>query len=88
MWKMNDIVEIKYLKDYIYHIVFDNNLEGDIDFTEFLEMGPVFKPLSDLNFFSKATIDGGTICWQNGADIAPERLYEKLESGSGIRRTA
>lgn len=82
MWELNDVVEIQYRHDYVYHLVFDDGLEGDVDFAEYVGTGPVFEPLKNLAFFRQARIEGGTISWPNGADIAPETLYEKLETAN------
>ncbi|WP_293752599.1 DUF2442 domain-containing protein [uncultured Paraglaciecola sp.] len=84
MWDMNDVIQIHYQKDYVFHVEFDDGIEGDIDFSGYLEKGPIFLPLKDKSFFKDAIIESGTISWSNGADIAPETLYNKIQNNGSL----
>jgi hypothetical protein len=75
---MPRVIDAKYLHDYFIHIVFSNGKEGNIDLRPYIGQG-VFEPLLNTAYFKKLFVDGWTISWPNGADIAPETLYELTE---------
>lgn len=63
-----------YRGDFRIHLRFGDGLEKTVDFRGWLE-GPVFVPLLDPAEFRRFRIEGGTVAWPNGADIAPETLH-------------
>jgi hypothetical protein len=40
----------------------------------------VFEPLKDPAYFARFFVEGGTVTWPNGADIAPETLHERTKA--------
>ena len=75
------IIDVIYISDYKVWLRFDDGKEGEIDLKDEL-WGEVFEPLKDLSIFEKVRLDRelGTICWENGADFAPEFLYDNLKT--------
>jgi hypothetical protein len=69
------VVQAEHRGGFRIHVVFNDASENTIDFEPFLE-GPMFEPLRDSQYFQRFFVDGGTVVWPNGADIAPETLYE------------
>ncbi|MGH9418689.1 MAG: DUF2442 domain-containing protein [Thermoanaerobaculia bacterium] len=74
---MPDVIQVRYLRDYVVWIQFANGIEGEVDISRSFK-GPIFDPLRDREFFKRVQVspDLGTIVWPNGADVAPETLYE------------
>jgi len=72
--------EAKYLHDYVIWLRFNDSAEGEIDLKDELE-GEVFGPLIDINAFKSFRVDPDlqTIVWENGADLAPEFLYDNMK---------
>ena len=66
---------------YAIHLTFSDGLEAVVDFGRWIT-GPVFEPLKNPGYFRRFFIDGGTISWPSGADIAPETLYEAAKSSA------
>jgi hypothetical protein len=67
---------------------FDNGVKRRVNLKPLLH-GPVFVPLHRPAYFRKARAcpDAATVVWPNGADIAPETLYEMPEE-KPVRRRA
>jgi len=79
MEKLPNVVRAEYRGAYRIHLVFSNGLEKTLNFESWLT-GPVFEPLKDQAYFKRFFIEGGTVVWPNGADIAPETLYERAQA--------
>ena len=61
---------------------FADGLSGTIDLASGLR-GPIFAPLRDPSLFALLRIVGGALAWPNGADWAPESLYDLLRAQNG-----
>ena len=74
------VIRAEYRGRYRIHLTFNDGLENTVDFAAWLD-GPVFEPLQDQGYFQRFFLEGGTVTWPNGADIAPETLHERARSG-------
>ncbi len=83
-----DVVKVKVLDDYRLYIQFSDGKSGELDIAKLVPFVGVFALLKDRAFFMAVTVntDIGTICWANGADLAPSYLYENLVQQSGKNR--
>ena len=74
------VKEAKYIDNYRIWIRFNDGAEGEVDLSGELD-GEVFSPLKDLQKFKSFKVDPilQTIVWENGADLAPEFLYENMK---------
>lgn len=74
------VVQAHYVGEFTIHLRFADGTEGDVDLRGELH-GNIFEPLKDIAFFRQFFVHPAfhTLTWPNGADIAPEFLYEKLQ---------
>lgn len=75
------VIRAEYRGGYTIHLTFNDGLERVVDFARWIT-GLVFEPVRDPAYFQRFFIEGGTIAWPNGADIAPETLYEQAKSNA------
>ena len=73
------VVDVKYARDYVIWVKFNDGINGEVDLSAELE-GEVFGPLKNEALFKTVKVDPllQTIVWDNGADLAPEFLYDNL----------
>ncbi len=81
MKRLVHVTAVEPLEGYRVRLTFEDGTAGDIDLADEL-WGPVFEPVRDRAVFVQVAVDGecGTIVWPNGADFAPEWLYEAVRA--------
>ena len=76
---MNDIIIVtnaKYVYNYVLELTFSDGIQAEVDYSGWIEKYPYFEPLKDIGYFRNFSLDGFTVVWPNGADIAPEALHK------------
>ena len=78
---MLNVTAVRHLRDYVLWLRFSDGREGEVDLRAELD-GPVFEPLREVALFAQARVhpDLRTVVWPNGADIAPEFLYQQMRA--------
>jgi hypothetical protein len=85
---MITVKDAKYISDFKLQLLFEINdyatntketILREADLKEYLmskkDTG-IFAPLKDVEFFKHFKLNANTVEWDNGADIAPEKMYE------------
>ena len=73
------VIEARYVNNFTLHLLFSDGTKGDVDLNSELD-GEIFAPLRDSTYFKQFTVNPElhTVTWPNGADFAPEFLYDKI----------
>lgn len=78
-----DIIAVAVARHGVLRVRFADGLEAELDVLDRMR-GPVFEQARTANGFAQATVDNetGTVVWPGGADLAPDTLYERAQTGA------
>ena len=71
------VTHVKVVGKFSLELTFDDGVRKRVNLRKEL-YGPIFEPLRDPAYFAKAYVDpdSRTVSWPNGADFAPDFLYQ------------
>lgn len=75
---MIKVVECIFVKELLYYVELSSGSKGLIDFHPLSEKHQEFKQIEDERKGEQYYLDGYSIEWYNGADIAPEWIESHL----------
>jgi Protein of unknown function (DUF2442) len=74
---MIKVMEVRYLESFQVALIFSDGREGVFDgLTLLARNGSLLEPLRNETYFQRFFIDSGALCWPNGLELSPARLYE------------
>ena len=73
---MEHVTHVIAKDDFQLELTFDTGERKVFDAKPYLDKG-VFQRLQDIKLFRQTYVEGGTVCWPQDLDIAPETLYDR-----------
>jgi hypothetical protein len=72
------VTAAKVLPAYRLRVRFSDGVEGEVALKDFVfrDSRPIVTALRDPSRFAAIRVEGDTVVWANGFDLAPEFLYE------------
>ncbi len=75
------VLSVNALPAFQLSVRFLDGTEGIVDMADFLQKDcGVFKSLRDTAIFNTAHVENGAVTWENGLDLAPDRMYDELQA--------
>ena len=75
---MIKILSVAVIEGGLIELEFSNDYKGIFDLPDYLarHSGNLLEPLTDKSYVQRCFIDAGALCWPNGLELSPSRLYE------------
>ncbi|BCA56441.1 hypothetical protein W02_35810 [Nitrospira sp. KM1] len=78
------VVSVSTMPEFSLRVAFVDGATGEVDMRNFLSgpqtTGTVFEPLRDPSVFAQVGVVMGTVQWANGADLAPDAMYDAIKA--------
>jgi len=78
------VVAVDAVPDFRLNVIFGDGTRGEVDLGNFLNgpntNGTVFESLRDPAVFTQVRVVMGVVQWTNGADLAPDAMYDAIKS--------
>ena len=83
---MIKVLTIRHTGDWKLELEFSDQVHGLFDAQHYLadRQGPLLEALRDPNYFKRAFVDAGAVCWPNGLELSAARLRELVNSGAHV----
>ena len=78
------VVAVEPLQGMRLRVTFTDGTSGEVHLRGFLDSpevsGTIFEPLRDPDMFRQVRVDLGAVSWPNGADLAPDAMYDAIRA--------
>jgi len=77
---MISVINARYINQYKIYLTFSDQKKGIVDLENVIlhDHRPIINMLADIDQFKRFKVSADTLVWENGVDLAPKFLYQKL----------